>query len=565
MPALRYDPKRYYLYDEMTAFLKAASRRYPRLARLRSIGRSYEGRELWLMELSNTATGPAEEKPGFWIDGNTHATELCGSAASLYTIWYALTRYGRDDTVTRLLDERVLYVLPRVSPDGADYVLKTRQYIRSSTRMWPNEEKKDGLHPEDVDGDGEILQMRVEDPLGEWKVSKKDPRLMVKRTPDDRQGTFYRIYREGRFENFDGFRQEVAPTPFGLDLNRQYPYDWMPEYKQGGAGPFPLSEPETRAVVAFMTTRKNITGVMTYHTFGGVLLRPYSNQPDTKIPNFDLAVYKALAKRGQEILDVPCVSVFHDFRYDANEVTHGAFDDWCYDHLGVHAFTLELWSIAKQAGVKVKDFIAFYKDRSEKDDLKILKWQDKHLGGKGFVRWRPFQHPQIGKVEIGGWRMLFTWSNPPPRFLPDECRKAMRFTFAHAAAGPRLRIRRFDREDLGNDLAKITLDVANEGFLPTNVSQLALDHKVVRPVEVVLDLPPKVELLIGKKKTEIGHLAGVATTTCDDWVNSAFFAGTSKEQERRLEWLVRGRGRIGVVVKSERAGTVRSEVRSGGR
>ncbi|MEK7865589.1 MAG: hypothetical protein AAB434_02835, partial [Planctomycetota bacterium] len=73
------------------------------------------------------------------------------------------------------------------------------------------------------------------------------------------------------------------------------------------------------------------------------------------------------------------------------------------------------------------------------------------------------------------------------------------------------------------------------------------------------------ELLIGKKKTEVGHLAGAASTACEDWVNSAFFSGTTKEQERRLEWLVRGRGRIGVVVKSERAGTVRSEAHAGRR
>lgn len=564
MTKLRYDPRRYYLHDDLTAFLKDAAKRFPKLARLRSLGKSHEGRDLWLMELTNSDTGKAEEKPGFWIDGNTHATELAGSAVCLYTIHHLLTRYGTEDAATRLLDERVIYVLPRVSPDGAEHVLTTGQYIRSSTRMWPIEEKKDGLHPEDVDGDGDILQMRVEDPLGEWKVSAKDKRLMIKRTPDDRKGPFYRIYREGKFENFDGFHQEVAPSPYGLDLNRQFPYDWMPEHKQWGAGPFPLSEPETRAVVAFITSRKNITGVMTYHTFGGVLLRPYSNHPDTKIPNLDLAVYKALGKRAEEIVGVPCKSVFHDFRYDQNEVIHGVFDDWCYDHLGVHAFTLELWSVAKKAGVKVTDFIAFYRDRTEKDDLKILKWQDRTLGGKGFVRWRPFKHPQLGRVEIGGWRMLFTWSNPPPKLLPEECRRAMRFTFAHASAGPRLVIRRFASEDLGNGLAKLTLELANEGYLPTNVSQLALEHKSVRPVEVELDLPKGMKLLIGKKKTEVDQLAGTASTTCEDWANAAFFAGTSKEQERRLEWLVRGRGRIGVVARSERAGIVRADATTKG-
>lgn len=561
MPSLKSIADHYPRYDEIQAFLKAAAKAYPKFCKLHDIGRSYEGRPIVAIEITNSATGPAEEKPAYWIDANTHASELTGSVVVCHTIHHLLTKYGRDDEVTHLLDTRVFYLLPRVSPDGAEFVLRTGKYIRASMRPYPFDDLKDGLHQDDVDGDGEILQMRVRDPLGEWKVSTRDPRLLVKRTPDERGGKYYRLYREGFFENWDGKRIEVAEPRFGLDMNRQYPSDWHPHSEQEGAGPYPLSEPESRAVVQFITAHRNITGVLTYHTFSAVILRPLSNMPDEKFPNFDRVAYKTLGERATQITGYPCKSVFHDFRYDANEVIHGVFDDWCYEHLGVFAFTTELWSPAGPAGIEVKDFIKFLRDRSEADEMKLLHWNDRELKGKGFARWRPFKHPQLGDVEIGGWRSLYTWSNPPPKYLAGICEKHCKFTMAHAAASPRLRLKEFTAAKLAPGLRKIVLRVENEGYLPTNVSQKAIDRKVVRPVEVTLELSKGQTIEIGKRRAEIGHLAGAASTTCDEWNSAIWFGGSSREAEAYLEWCVRGDGPVSVTVKSDRAGTVRATIR----
>lgn len=560
MVKVNYQPDKYYLYGEITEFLRACESAYPNLLKVTSIGKSFEGRDLWLAEITNTQTGSAEEKPAYWIDANIHAIEVCGSAVCLYTINYLLTQYNHDPLVTHLLDTSAFYILPRLSPDGSEYFLTTGKWVRSSVRLYPFPEEKDGLQPADINNDGEILQMRVKDPLGEWKVSSKDLRLMIKRQPDDVGGTYYRLYQEGHLKNFDGFRVEVPPNPRGLDLNRNFPHEWKAQEGQAGAGEFPLSEPETRAVTEFFYKHRNICGALTYHTTSGVILRPYSGQPDTAFPNFDLNAYKALGARGTDATGYKCVAVYDGFRYDPRKSITGVFDDWAYDHYGIFTFTVELWSIAKHAGIEVKDFIAFFAERSEEDDLKILQWQDKELNGEGFVNWKPFKHPQLGDVEIGGWRRAYTWSNPPPKFLEEECHKNMVFSLRHAAASPRLRVRSFTAEALNKDTRRVTLIVENEGWLPTHVSQRALEKKLVRPIKVELHLAQGVEVTMGKAKTEIEHLTGIANSVCLDWANGVSFLGASKDTERKIEWLVKGSGKIGVTVMSDRAGVARAEL-----
>lgn len=552
----RYEGDRFYRYAEIVQFLRAVNRAHPRLTRLTSIGRSFEGRDLLVMEITARDRGRPEEKPAYWIDANIHATELTGSATALYTIDYLTRRYGQDPEITALLDTRTFYILPRLSPDGAEHCLTTGEYVRSSVRPFPYDDIPEGLLPADLDGDGEIVQMRVQDPLGEWAVSEKDPRLMRWRRPGETEGTFYRILREGMFERYDGFHQPVPPSRYGLDFNRNWPYNWAPPHRQRGAGPMPLSESETRAAAEFIVAHPNITGVTTFHTFSGVVIRPYSDRPDKEMPPADRLAFEAIAKRGAKLSGYPLVSCFHQFTYDETKPIVGVFDDWAYDHRGVFTYTIELWNPAKAAGVEVKDYIAFLKELPEEDMLKFLKWNDEQLGGKGFRPWTPFEHPQLGRVEIGGWRWLRVWSNPPEPLLEGVCRANMYFTLVHAAASPCLRIAEFKAEELAPRLRKLTLILENTGFLPTNVSQVALDRHLVRPVIIDLAVPRGAELLIGKPRTEIGHLAG--TGILDEWESSRWTDGLSRQNRARVEWLVRGAGPLAVEVKSERAGVVRA-------
>ena len=124
---------RFVKFPELTELLSALAAEYPALLELTAIGRSHEDREIWLCTVTNTATGPAAEKPAIWIDANIHATELTGSTAALYLINKLVTGFGADPSVTAALDRRTFYVVPRVSPDGAELALAERpRWVRSS-------------------------------------------------------------------------------------------------------------------------------------------------------------------------------------------------------------------------------------------------------------------------------------------------------------------------------------------------------------------------------------------------------------------------------------------------
>jgi len=155
---------RYYAFDEMAEAMRALERAYPGMAKLNSAGKSYEGRDLWVLEITNRSSGPAQEKPGFYIDGNTHGGEVTGSMIALFTAYYLLSSYGLDKEVTASLDSRVWYILPRVNPDGAEAYL-TSSFAGSGTR----------------------------------------------RGPGDTQGVFYHLYPEGYIKNYNGREVKIAP------------------------------------------------------------------------------------------------------------------------------------------------------------------------------------------------------------------------------------------------------------------------------------------------------------------------------------------------------------------
>jgi murein tripeptide amidase MpaA len=192
------------------------------------------------------------------------------------------------------------------------------------------------------------------------------------------------------------------------------------ESEQTGAGSYPTSETEVRSLVQFVTSHPNIIGAVAFHTFSGVLLRPYSHLSDEELPVKDLRTYQRIGKKGTELTDYPAISVFHEFRYDPKEFITGTFDDWAYEHQGIFGWTVEVWSPQRQAGITDYKYIDWYREHPLEDDLKLLRWSDEKLGGKGYINWYPFDHPQLGRVELGGWDAMYAWSNPPPEFLEKE-------------------------------------------------------------------------------------------------------------------------------------------------
>ncbi len=552
----------YFTNDEIETQIKAWAGAYPTLAALNTIGSSHEGRSIWLLTLTNRDTGRATDKPALWIDANIHATELAGATTAMLIVDRLLNGYGKDAQITRLLDTSTFYVVPRVNPDGAELALaKTPKFIRSGVRPYPWEDKEEGLHDQDIDGDGRIAQMRIPDPNGDWKVSPLDERLMAKREPDEQGGAYYRLLPEGMLEDYDGYLIRDPRPQQGLDFNRNFPYEWKPENEQFGAGPYPASEPEIRALVDFVTKNLNINIVLTFHTFSRVLLRPYSTRGDDTMNLDDLWIFKKMGARGTQLSGYRNVSTFHDFTYNPKKVTYGAFDDWMYDQLGDYSFTVELWDLPTEAGVKDRKFIEWWRDHPHEQDVDILKWIDAHGEPDSYLPWRPFEHPQLGKVELGGWNTLYSWRNPPHAYMEAEAARHVPWVLSLAEMLPRIVVHTLEIKALGQDTYRVNLVVENTGFLPTYTSQQSRTRQAVRPVRAELELGAGVELVSGKRRAELGHLEGRSNKTDTATVYS--FSPT--DNRARMEWVLRASAdaTVKLNVLSERAGSIRKTLTFG--
>jgi hypothetical protein len=170
-------------------------------------------------------------------------------------------------------------------------VLKTGRYVRSHPADNRNDKGRAYWQNADVDGDGQMGYMRQKCGQGELvelkdeNGNKVEPGMLVPRQPED-TGPFYRVYPEGHIVNFDGHH---IPTPNYMgdtqtDFNRNFPYQWGSQDVQIGAGAYPGSEPETRAILEFVSAHPNIYTWVNYHTFGGVFLRPRAISPTAPGP-----------------------------------------------------------------------------------------------------------------------------------------------------------------------------------------------------------------------------------------------------------------------------------------
>ena len=558
MPDVHFD--RYYRYDDLTHILQGFAADYPALVSLESLGPSYEGRDIWLVTITNGDTGPATEKPAFWVDGNIHASEVSPSSACLYLINQLVTRYGSDTRITHLLDSRALYICPRINPDGAEWALADKpKIVRSSTRPWPYDEPPlGGLVEEDMDGDGRILMMRVADPHGPWKAHPDEPRLLVRREPDDFDGDYYRLMPEGQIEDYDGILIKSQKIKEGLDLNRNFPADWRQEHQQPGAGPYPTSEPEIRAIVDFIARHNNINGAVSFHTFSGVLLRPFGDRPDSDMPGEDLWVYQKMGQKGTDITGYPNISIFHDFKYHPQQVISGGFD-WTYMHLGMFMWAVEIWSPQQQAGITNYKYIDWYREHPIEDDLKLLQWSDDALDGQGYVDWYAFEHPVLGPVELGGWNFQYAWRNPPPQYLEQEIAPFSDWIIYQALATPRLDLFSAEAKALGGGSYRVTLAVHNTGWLPTNTTTMALNNKIVRGVVAEIDLPDGATLETGQPREELVQLQGRAhlPPTGHPWTR-----GEPTDNRLKVEWVVHAPqgGTVNLTARHQRAGMVRTQV-----
>lgn len=515
-------------YEALTEALQRLAQAHPDVLELKAIGTSLEGRNVWAMVIGareDTAISQAgprsightrrDERPAVYVDGNIHAVELTGSTACMRLI-HDLTLAWSTPAGKSLLSEVTFYVVPRVSPDGAEHFIRTGEFLRSRPALYPHVELPDGLHARDLDGNGKVFQMRKLDPDGDWRISKEDPRIMVRRSFVDTEGPFYRVMVEGMIHNFDGHIIQDAPPAYRMDFNRNFPNSWRPEAEQGGAGKYPLSEPETRAVAEFVLAHPAIGTFLALHTGIEVLIPPEGARPFSEFSEGDRVLLTQLGEPGAALLKMPFESLFP---VDYGKV-HGDFGEWLYEMQGIPGFVAELWCPAARAGVSLKDYIhgrIGFKS-AEPFDVATARWLDANGLSHDILPWTPFQHPQLGEVELGGFRQGTYSQAPDGRILEEIGERTSQYAQLLARALPQVQARSLQATQKGPGLWHIGLTVVNGGFLASQLTQAATQKNAARPVQAQLETPEGTTFVTGKAKQSLGHLEGYGAQARCEWL-----------------------------------------------
>lgn len=561
---------RYLNYAELTSQLQAWATAFPALAHLSSLGKTPEGRDIWLLRLG---VEPDRLRPAAWVDGNMHASELAGSSVALGIAEDVLRAHlegGRlhdlpAHIVAMIRSDVLFYVVPRMSPDGAEQLLETGCWTRSAPRDQRLGQSKPYWQHHDVDGNGRVGLMRVEDPTGDYVVCAEHPNLMLPRRIED-AGPYYRLYPEGVIENFDGV---TIPDPHYLsdnetDFNRNFPYQWAPEPREKGAGSAPLSEPETRAIGTFAGRHPNIFVWMNLHTFGGVYIRPPGDMLDKQMNHADFEVFRQVTEWCEQIGGYPMVSGFEEFTYEPDKPLRGDLSAFAYGQRGAIGFVCELWDFFKQAGLDVlRPFVWNYQRRLREEGPKMAVWDRDHNQGRIFQPWIPMDHPQLGPVEVGGYSPLIGMWNPPPNRLNEVCVAQSRVFLRLAALAPRLRVVGVEVENMGAGLSTVHATVENIGYLPTYVLASSKALPWNDEVYADLELEGNVRLVSGSARAEVGHLGGWGNHANSSLPSQPGTWSTGGPVRKRVSWLVRGDGVVRVVASAARVGVAVVEVSLG--
>lgn len=459
---------RFYDYDEMEQILQDLAEAYPDLLTLESIGKSELGRDMWMMILNNPATGKDTDKPAMYIDGNVHGNEIQATETVLYSIWYLTKSYGEVDQLTELMDRVAFYFVPSINPDGrAEWFANPNTPHSARTGQRPTDNDYDGQldedGPEDLDGDGHITSMWKLDPNGRYRRNKLDPRI-IERVPEGEEGELTRLGSEGIDNDGDGRINEDGPG--GYDMNRNWASDWQPNHIQYGAGDYPFDRPEAKAVSTFVLQRPNIAAGQSYHNAGGMILRgPGASYLENLYPREDRRMYDALGKAGEDLLPFYNYWVIHSDLY----TVHGGFVNWLSEGLGIASFTNELWTDRRIMPDPDREFSA--EER--------MHWQDRMLFGQTFTDYSEYDHPEHGKVLIGGGTK-YSSRVTPPFMLEEGCHRNFAFTMFHASNMPEIRFKWAGIKDMGDGLWELTVEVENTQIIPTRLA-IAARNKIGLP------------------------------------------------------------------------------------
>ena len=267
------DLSKYHNYAELTTIVQTLAGANKTLVKLESLGKTPGKRDIWMLQIAAPSGVPVGERPGVLIAANFEGDHVYGSELALFVADFLAKSYGSNANVKQRLDNFVYYIIPRVNPDGAEFMWAPVKWARR-TNIRPFDDDNDGRvdedGPEDLNKDGVITVMRAKDPNGDYIVDPDEARLMRKADPKKGEKGEYILYWEGIDNDGDGFINEDGPG--GTNINRNFMHEYP--YFKPEAGPYMVSEAETRAMLEFMTSHRNVGAILTFGESDNLITPP---------------------------------------------------------------------------------------------------------------------------------------------------------------------------------------------------------------------------------------------------------------------------------------------------
>jgi hypothetical protein len=534
-------PEGYLDHAALTAALRRLVASSAGKAHLQSLARTQEGRDVWLVSVSEPSKAVSDKgadqpasappsapsnRPAILIVANLEADHVVGSQVALAI----LEQVTRDPAWEKRLARCTLHVVPRLNPDGAERLFhRLRADVR--TNLTPLDRDHDGRSgedgPEDLNGDGLIGRMRVKDGKATLIPDPADPRLLRKADPAKGERPVYSEYAEGIDNDGDGEINEDPPG--GVNLNRNWPYRWAEFDPEAGFSP--VAEPETRALVEFAFDHPEIALVWSFGLNDNLLVAP--KKPEAFQDAADLPIFAELSRLHAKVASAarrepdkkpaastaPAGSPASESKPEKppetapaspGATTDGALSEWAYQQLGVIGLASRLWQGPElpqpESGEAKKDSSASAQPKIPGDgEARWLYWNDWVMGGRAFVPFAPFNHRTLGKVEIGGWKPGVRF-NPPIEQVGPIAKANGAFLEELASRLPHLAIRDVKVEAKGKRIYQVTASVVNEGEFPTALVQGTRSRKAP-PVRVRLEVGAG-RLLAGPARSHLDALGG---------------------------------------------------------
>lgn len=521
-------------HSQIASKAKSLASQYPAICSARSLVKTAGGKDIWIITIG---TGDRDNKPGIAIVGGTDGKYILGRELALGFAENLLARSG-DKSTTDLLNKVTYYIFPDVSPDASAQYFAPLKYERSRNARTTDEDRDflfDEDPCEDLNGDGAITLLRISDPAGKFIESKEDARVMVNAETEKGEKGKYSVITEGIDNDKDGEFNEDGEG--GVNFNRNLTYN----YEEFGpnSGLYPVSEPETRAVVDFLYDRFNIYMVIAFgpqdnlaepmkareqpgsqspgeRTGQGNMRR--ERTPLTAIMKSDETVNKLVSDEYREITGLKGTPpVVED---------PGNFMEWAYYHYGRYSFSTPGWWLNVEKG--------------KNSEAEFLKFAKKEKLAYANVEWKEINHPDFPdkKVEAGGI-LPFVMYSPPADSVSSLTELHSRFIMKISEMHPELEFLDLQTENAGSNLYRITLKVHNKGLFATSAE--AGDPNIwTRVMRLTVQLSAGQKIISGQKVQRLARLNG----------------GESAE----FSWLISGKGKADFTAGAANTGQISTSV-----